>query len=123
MAKEALDMVSQVANMKVRTEEMPPPYEVLLEKVKNIDCLLCLLTDKIDANLISTAPKLKVISNMAVGYDNIDIREADNRDVFVGFTPGVLTETTADSAFTLLITTARRMVEADAFTRKGHLKT
>ncbi len=123
IAQEALDMIAQNAEMELWPEELSPPYEVILEKAKNIDGLLSLLTDKIDANLIKSAPKLKVISNMAVGYDNVDIPEATRRSIVVGYTPGVLTETTADFAFALLMAAARRVVEADAYTRKGQWKT
>ncbi len=123
IAQEALDMIAQVAEMEVWPEELPPPYEMLLEKVQNIDGLLSLLTDKIDANLMIVAPKLKVISNMAVGYDNINIPEATSHGIVVGYTPGVLTETTADFAFALLMAIARRVAEADRFTRKGQWKT
>jgi len=123
IAQEALDMITQDTEMEVWPEELPPPYEVLLEKVKNIDGLLSLLTDKIDANLMNAAPKLKVISNMAVGYDNINVPEATSRGIVVGYTPGVLTETTADFAFALIMAAARRVVEADAYTRKGRWKT
>jgi len=123
IAQESLDMIAQVAEMEVWPEELPPPYEVLLEKVKNIDGLLSLLTDRIDANLMNAAPKLKVISNMAVGYDNINVPEATRRGIVVGNTPGVLTETTADFAFALIMAAARRVVEADAYTRKGLWKT
>ena len=123
IAQEALDMITQDTEMEVWPEELPPPYEVLLEKVKNIDGLLSLLTDRIDANLMNAAPKLKVISNMAVGYDNINIPEATNHSIVVGYTPGVLTETTADFAFALIMAAARRVVEADAYTRKGRWKT
>ena len=123
IAKEALDMIAQNAEMELWPEELPPPYEVLLEKAPNIDGLLSLLTDKIDANLMKSAPKLKVISNMAVGYDNVDVPEATSRGIVVGYTPGVLTETTADFAFALLMAATRRVVEADAYTRKGQWKT
>jgi len=123
MAQEALDKIAQVTEMEVWPEELPPPYDVLLEKVRDVDGLLPLLTDRIDANLMDAAPRLKVISNMAVGYDNIDVPEATKRGIVVGNTPGVLTETTADMAFALLMAAARRVAEADAFTRKGRWKT
>jgi len=123
MAQEALDKIAQVTEMEVWPEELPPPYDVLLKKVRDIDGLLPLLTDRIDANLMDAAPRLKVISNMAVGYDNIDVPEATKRGIVVGNTPGVLTETTADMAFALLMAAARRVAEADAFTRKGRWKT
>ena len=123
MAQEALDKIARVTDMEVWPEELPPPYDVLLKKVRDVDGLLPLLTDRIDANLMDAAPRLKVISNMAVGYDNIDVPEATKRGIVVGNTPGVLTETTADMAFALLMAAARRVAEADAFTRKGRWKT
>ena len=123
IAQKALDMVAQVAEMKVWPEKLPPPREVILEEARNVDGLLTLLTDTIDASVMKAAPKLKVISNLAVGYDNIDVTEATKHGIVVGNTPGVLTETTADFAFTLLMAAARRVAEADAFTRKGQWKT
>ncbi|MEN6358032.1 MAG: D-glycerate dehydrogenase [Armatimonadota bacterium] len=119
----ALDKIAEVADMEVWQDELPPPREVLMEKVKDIDGLLCLLTDKIDPELMDTAAKVKVISNYAVGYDNIDIPAATQRGIPIGNTPGVLTETTADLAFTLLMSSARRIVEADKYTRAGKWKT
>lgn len=121
--REALDMIAEVAEMEVWRDELPPPYEVLLEKVKDVDGLLSLLSDRVDITLMDAAPKLKVISNLAVGYDNIDITEATKRGIQVGNTPGVLTETTADIAFALLMTATRRVVEADRHVRKGQWKT
>lgn len=94
-----------------------------MEEARDVDGLLTLLTDKIDASVMQEAPKLKVISNLAVGYDNIDVTEATKRGIVVGNTPGVLTETTADFAFAMLMAAARRVSEADAFTRKGRWKT
>jgi len=116
-------MIAPVTEMEMWPQETPPPYDVLLKKVQDVEGLLALLTDKIDAGLMEAAPKLKVISNLAVGYDNIDIPEATRRGIVVGNTPGVLTETTADFAFALLMAAARRVVEADGFTRKGLWKT
>ena len=112
-------MIDQVAEMEVWPQESPLSYEVLLEKVRDAEGLLTLLTDRIDAALMAAAPKLKVVSNLAVGYDNIDISEATRRGIVVGNTPGVLTETTADLAFALLMAAARRVVEADSDTRQG----
>ena len=123
IAQKALDMIAQVAEMKVWSGELPPPRESLLEEVRDVDGLLTLLTDKIDASVMQAAPRLKVISNLAVGYDNIDVAEATKRGIVVGNTPGVLTETTADFAFALLMAAARRVAEADAFTKKGQWKT
>lgn len=94
IAQEALDKIAQDTNMEVWSEELPPPYEVLLEKARDAERLVTLLSDKVDATLMDAAPKLKVVSNMAVGYDNISIAEATKRHIVVGNTPGVLTETT-----------------------------
>ncbi|MBA7473859.1 Glyoxylate/hydroxypyruvate reductase B [subsurface metagenome] len=116
-------MIAPVTDMEMWPQETPPPYDVLLKKVQDVEGLLALLTDKVDAGLMKAAPKLKVISNLAVGYDNIDIPEATRRGIVVGNTPGVLTETTADFAFALLMAAARRVAEADGFTRKGLWKT
>lgn len=121
--KEALDRVSQVADMEVWPQELPPQYETLVDKARDADGLLTLLTDRMDAALMDAGPRLKVISNMAVGYDNISIPDATKRHILVGYTPGVLTETTADLAFALIMAAARRVVEADRFTREGRWKT
>ena len=77
--EEGLEMVREFCDAEVWEGELPPPREVLMEKARDIDGLLCLLTDKIDAELMDAAPKLRVISNYAVGYDNIDIAEATKR--------------------------------------------
>ena len=123
IAQKALDMIAQVTEMKMWSEGLPPPREVLLAEAQNVDGMLTLLTDKIDAALMEAAPRLKVISNLAVGYDNIDVPEATRHGIVVGNTPEVLNETTADFAFALLMAAARRVAEADAFTRKGRWKT
>ena len=116
---EALDMIGEVARVELWSGEPAVPYETLLEQVKEIDGLLCLLSDKVDARVIGAATRLKVISNCAVGYDNVDVAKATEKGILVGNTPGVLTETTADLAFTLLMTAARRIAEADRYTRSG----
>jgi glyoxylate reductase len=120
---EALDKIRAVARVEVWPDQFPPPYEVLVEKTRRADGLLCMLSDRIDANLMNVSPGLKVISTMAVGYDNIDIAAATARGIFVGNTPGVLTETTADLTFALLVAAARRVVESDRYTRDGKWKT
>ena len=121
--EEGLNMVLEACDAEVWEDELPPPREVLLEKVKGKDGLLCLLTDKVDAELMDTAGTLKVISNYAVGYDNIDVKAATERGIPVGNTPGVLTDTTADFAFTLLMAVARRVVEGVDYVRAGKWKT
>ena len=102
---------------------MPPDYDSLRERVALADGVLCLLTDRIDSALLEAAPALRVVSNMAVGTDNIDLAAATARGIPVGNTPGVLTETTADFAFALLMAAARRVPEADAYVRAGQWQT
>lgn len=91
----------------------------MLERVRDAEGLLCMLTDRIDGELLDAAPRLRAVSNYAVGYDNVDVAACTARGIPVGNTPGVLTETTADFAFALLLAAARRVVEADAFVRAG----
>jgi glyoxylate reductase len=118
-----LTELENIGAVEVWSERQPPPYEVLLEKVQSIDGLLCLLTDSIDRRLIESAPLLKVISQMAVGYDNIDVATATEYGIPIGHTPGVLTDATADLTWALLMAAARRVVEGDRFTRSGQWKT
>jgi len=91
----------------------------LLDAVKEVDGLLSLLTDTIDAEVFDAAPNLKVVANYAVGYNNIDVAEATKRGILVTNTPGVLTETTADLTWTLMMSIARRVVEGDGYMRAG----
>ncbi|MCD6291518.1 MAG: D-glycerate dehydrogenase [Anaerolineae bacterium] len=121
--EEGLNMILEACEAEVWEGELPPPREVLLEKVKGKDGLLCLLTDRVDVELMDTAGALKVISNYAVGYDNIDVKAATERGIPVGNTPGVLTDTTADFAFALLMAVARRVVEGSDYVRAGKWKT
>jgi glyoxylate reductase len=102
---------------------MPPPHDEVVRRTAGADGLICLLTDRVDAELIAAAPRLRVISNLAVGYDNIDVAAAAARGIAVGNTPGVLTETTADLAFALLLSAARRITEAERFLRAGEWRT
>src|SRR5262245_69344 len=91
----------------------------LLERARNIDGLICLLTDQIDQEVITTAPKLKVIANVAVGYNNIDLAAAQQRGIYVTNTPDVLTDATANLTWGLILAVTRRIVEGDAFLRAG----
>ena len=118
-----LEPIREIAEVEVWPEDLPPPREVLRTKAAEIEGLLCLLTDKIDAELLDDAPHLKIVSQMAVGYDNIDVKACMTRGVLVGNTPGVLTETTADLAFALLLATARNLVAAERHTRSGEWRT
>lgn len=100
-------------------EDVPVPRDVLLREVESADGVLCLLTEKIDRDFLIAAKNLKIVANMAVGYDNIDVEAAREQGVVVTNTPDVLTETTADLTFALLMTTARRIVEATDYIREG----
>jgi glyoxylate reductase len=100
----------------------PPPKKVIIEKAKNVDALATLLSDKIDAEVFNAAPKLKIVAQLAVGFDNIDVQEATKRGIYVTNTPEVLTDTTADFAWALLMAVARRVVEADKYVRTGQWK-
>lgn len=115
----AVERLRPVAEVEVWPHQDPPPREELLRRAARADALLTLLTDRIDAPLLEAAPQLRIVSNMAVGYDNIDVGAATARGVLVTNTPGVLTETTADFAFALLLATARRVVEGDHLARTG----
>ncbi|MCP2033801.1 glyoxylate reductase [Planomicrobium sp. HSC-17F08] len=102
--------------------ETSAPREELLKQVKDAQALWTMLSDKIDAEVFEAAPNLKIITNLAVGYNNIDLEAAHKHKVFVTNTPDVLTETTADLTFALLLATARRIVEADRTVRSGEWK-
>ena len=104
-------------------EETPPPHKVLLEKTAEVDGLITLLSDPIDAQIIEQARNLKVISQVAVGVDNIDLAAAVKRGIPVGHTPDLLTDATADLAFGLILAGARRLGEAIDYARNGHWKT
>jgi glyoxylate reductase len=122
--KTGLEMLRQKADVELWQESHPPDYLVLAEKARGVDGLLCMLTDRIDGNLMDAiGQQLKVISQMAVGIDNIDVSAATARRIPVGNTPGVLTDTTADLAWALLMAAARRVVESDRFVRAGKWKT
>lgn len=117
------EALQAIAEVEVWSERHPPAYEVMREKSRNVDGLLCLLTDQIDQPLMAANPALKVISQMAVGYDNIDIVAATAHKIPVGHTPGVLTAATADLTWALLMAAARRVVEGDRVTRQGLWRT
>ena len=121
---EALRAIEDETDAELWRDELPPPRDVLLDKVRGVDGLLCLLTDGVDAELMDVAgPQLKVVSQIAVGFDNIDIPEATRRGIAVGNTPDVLTQTTADAAFTLMLASARKVVEAWRAVQEGRWRT
>jgi len=119
LPKPGLDRVAEVFDMEVNPEDRVLTKKEVIENMKDKDALLCLLTDTIDAEVMDSNPGLKVISNYAVGYNNIDVEAATERGIPVCNTPGVLTDTTADLAWSLLFSAARRVVEGDRFTRAG----
>jgi len=105
-------------------DELPPARDELLRRVAGCDGILTLLTDRVDDELLDAAgPRLRVVSNYAVGYDNIDVTACARRGIAVGNTPGVLTETTADLAWALLMAAARRLPEGDRYVRAGQWRT
>ncbi len=114
-----ISLLDEYFDVVVRDEPGPISKQELLENARDIDGLLCLLTDSIDADVIAAAGELVCISNYAVGFNNIDVAAATERGIVVTNTPGVLTETTADFAFALLMAAARRVPEADGFLRAG----
>ena len=118
-----LDRVKEACDATVWDGPVPPPPALLRQKAADCEGLLTLLTDKIDAALMDACPKLRVISNYAVGFNNVDIAAATERGIRVGNTPGVLTDATADMAFALLIAAARSVVAGHAYTLSGKWKT
>lgn len=121
--EEGLRVIRESAQATVWEDELPPPRDVLVRETQQVDGLLSLLTDRIDAELMDLSPRLKVVSNYAVGFDNIDVEAATARGIPVGNTPGVLTDTTADFAFALLMAAARRVVEGADYARAGRWRT
>jgi glyoxylate reductase len=121
---EGLGPILAACDATVWQDELPPPRAELLRAVDGCDGVLALLTDRIDGELLDRAgPQLKVVSNFAVGFDNVDVPACTARGVAVGNTPGVLTETTADVAFALLMAAARRLPEAQQYVRDGQWRT
>ncbi|MBS7621661.1 D-glycerate dehydrogenase [Candidatus Bathyarchaeota archaeon] len=122
LPERGMKIIRERFDAEVWPEYGPPPKEEIIRKAKDADALVTLLSDKIDAEVFDAAPKLKIVAQMAVGFDNIDVAEATKRGIYVTNTPGVLTETTADFAWALLMAVARRVVEADKYVRTGQWK-
>ena len=121
--EKALRMIEDECEVVMWDDEMPPPRPKLLDELALADGIISMLTEKIDQEALDAAPKLRVISNYAVGYDNVDVAAATERGIPVGNTPGVLTETTADQAFMLLLAAARRLPESIEYVKNGEWKT
>ncbi|MFS8664673.1 MAG: D-glycerate dehydrogenase [Limnochordales bacterium] len=122
--EEALQILEAHCDCRVFAhEDTPVPRETLLQELAGADGAFVLLTERIDDELLAAAPRLKIVANMAVGYDNIDVEACTRRGVLVTNTPGVLTETTADLTWALLMATARRLVEAQKVIERGQWRT
>jgi glyoxylate reductase len=117
---DALSRLAEASEMRLWRGAGAPAPGALQEGAREAEGLLCLLTDQIDASLLDACPRLRVVSSCSVGLDHVDLGEATRRGIPVGHTPGVLTETTAELAFALLLAAARRIPEADRFVREGH---
>jgi len=119
LPEEAVARARSRAVVDLHEADKPLGRTELIARLKGRQGLICLITDAIDAPLLAACPDLKVVANVAVGFNNIDVAEATKRGVVITNTPDVLTETTADFAWTLLMATARRVVEADYYVRQG----
>ena len=117
MHSDSLELIGQATDMEVWPDDAPPTAPELKEKLADADGALINIMDRIDPTLLDAAPRLKVISQLAVGVDNIDIPECTRRGIVVGSTPGVLSKATADHGFALLLAAARRVVETDRWVR------
>ena len=121
---EGLAAIREACEMDLWDGDLPPPRDELLRRVAGCDGVLTLLTDRVDDEFLDAAgKKLRVVSNYAVGFDNIDVGACARRGIPVGNTPGVLTDTTADLAWALLMAVARRLPEGDRYVRDGNWKT
>lgn len=119
---QALALLRQCGELRCWEHDEVIPQDTLLSEVQTADAVLSMITDPINDALLDHAPQLRIVANMAVGYDNIDVPALTKRGVLVTNTPGVLTETTADLSFALILGLARRIAEADAFVRAGRWK-
>jgi glyoxylate reductase len=115
----AIERLMQFCEVVVNESEDPPSHEEMLRQVRDKDGILCFVGDRIDRSVLDAAPRLKVISTMTVGYDHVDVAESTKRGIYIGFTPDILTDATADLAFALLLCASRRLTEADRFVRAG----
>jgi len=122
LPEKALEMIRAECDMEINPHDRVLTKEEIISGVSGKDGLLCLLTDEIDEEIIDSGKNLRIIANYAVGYNNIDVGVATERKIPVTNTPGVLTDTTADMAWALIFAIARRVVEADKFTKEGKYK-
>jgi glyoxylate reductase len=122
IAEAPLRRLAESARVDLWDDDLPPPPEELSARLTHCDGVLSMVSDRFDETTISAATRLAVISNLAVGVDNIDLEAATQMGVAVGHTPGVLSETTADLAFALMLAVGRRLAESDRFVRAGRWK-
>ena len=118
----AVQLARSRAEVDAYAKDAPMPRAELLERLAGKQGLICVISEVIDEALLAARPGLRVVSNVAVGYNNVDVAACTRRGVVVTNTPDVLTDTTADFAWTLLMATARRLVEADRYTREGRFR-
>ena len=117
-----INMVREHCDVTVHPSEEPVQSDELMLKVTDKDGIICLPGDKIDKALMEVAPHLRVISTFSVGFEHIDVQEATKRGIYIGYTPGILTNATADLAFALLLSMARKISQCDQFVRDGNWK-
>ncbi len=120
--EEARQILDAAADAEYWENEERPPRDEVLRRVKDKEALICLLTEKVNDELLRAAPKLRIVANVAVGFDNIDLDACTKRGVVATNTPGVLDETTADFAWTLMMAVARRLGEGEQLARSGNWK-
>ncbi len=123
IADAPLRRLAEAARVELWDDDMPPPHDELIARIANVDAVISMVSDRFDAETIAQLARLRIISNFAVGLDNIDLDAATRAGIAVGHTPGVLAETTADLAFALIMATARRIAESDRFVRAGRWRT
>lgn len=119
ISERALNILRKDHEVHIWEEDRPMPRMNLLRAVAESEGLLCMLTDKIDEALLDSAPKLRAVSQLAVGFDNVDLAACTARKIPVGHTPGVLSEAVADLTFALILATARRVIEGARYVRSG----
>jgi glyoxylate reductase len=117
-----LELIGEFCDVVLHPYDVPPGEEEIIQNIRDKDGLLCLLTDRINKNIIEAASQLKVISTFSAGFEHIDVNEATKRGIYIGYTPGVLTDATADLVFALILSVSRRIIEADRFVRKLNWK-
>jgi glyoxylate reductase len=122
LPEDLLAPISQVHTLSVHRHDHPMAYADIASAIGDKDGLLCMITDRVDRHLLDKAPRLKVIANFGVGYNNIDVAEASKRHIMVTNTPDVLTDATADLTFALILSVGRRVVHGDRHTRQGKFR-